>query len=131
MTRRIQKPCRVKTCRYPHRNAGGYCDEHLDQESGWYSPERGTSSQRGYGAEWQRKRRFVLKRDGHQCRPCAAKGLVTYGNEVDHRIPKAEGGTDADENLQTICEDCHKEKTRRESSRRRVGGYKTRKLFIS
>ncbi|WP_219930824.1 HNH endonuclease [Alcaligenes faecalis] len=64
----------------------------------------------------------MLQRDSHQCRLCAAKGLVTYGNEVDHMTPKSEGGTDDFENLQTICEDCHKEKTRRESSRRRVGG---------
>lgn len=122
MAQRIQSPCRVKTCRQPHRNVGGYCDEHKALVSGWNAPERGSSSQRGYGATWRRKRQAVLQRDSHQCRLCAAKGLVTYGNEVDHITPKSQGGTDDLENLQTICGDCHKAKTLKESSQRRVGG---------
>ncbi|MGE8515762.1 MAG: HNH endonuclease [Alcaligenes nematophilus] len=41
---------------------------------------------------------------------------------MDHIIPKSQGGTDDLENLQTICGDCHKAKTLKESSQRRVGG---------
>ncbi len=33
---------------------------------------------------------------------------------VDHIIPKAHGGTDADSNLQSLCWPCHKAKTARE-----------------
>ncbi|EHS1339913.1 HNH endonuclease, partial [Escherichia coli] len=33
---------------------------------------------------------------------------------VDHIIPKAHGGTDADCNLQSLCWPCHKAKTARE-----------------
>ena len=41
---------------------------------------------------------------------------------VDHIVPKAEGGTDADENLQAICKACHKLKTENESKRARDRG---------
>ncbi|ELV2160624.1 HNH endonuclease [Escherichia coli] len=33
---------------------------------------------------------------------------------VDHIIPKAHGGSDADSNLQSLCWPCHKAKTARE-----------------
>jgi 5-methylcytosine-specific restriction protein A len=36
---------------------------------------------------------------------------------VDHIIAKADGGTDDDENLQPICDECHRMKTAREDSR--------------
>lgn len=41
---------------------------------------------------------------------------------VDHIVPKAEGGTDEDENLQAICKRCHKLKTEAESLRARREG---------
>ena len=44
------------------------------------------------------------------CRPCRAKGRVTVSEEVDHIVPLEHGGTDARENLQGICGDCHKVK---------------------
>jgi 5-methylcytosine-specific restriction endonuclease McrA len=45
---------------------------------------------------------------------------VIYGPKahVDHIKPLEEGGTDAAENLQTLCESCHGRKTRAEQSRR-------------
>ena len=50
-----------------------------------------------------------------------AVGLV-YGDKpysawCDHIIPKAEGGSDEDENLQTLCRSCHKQKTDAEKAR--------------
>ncbi|MGZ9568790.1 HNH endonuclease [Alcaligenes nematophilus] len=122
MAQRPQRPCRALGCRELHRNGNGYCDAHQDMAAAWGGSRRASASERGYGAAWRRQRKAALQRDYHQCRPCAAKGAVTYGNEVDHIIPKFQGGTDDLENLQTICKDCHDEKTRRESSWRRVGG---------
>lgn len=122
MAKRPQRPCRAQGCRELHRNGNGYCDVHQDMAAAWGGSRRASASERGYGAAWRQQRKAALRRDYHQCRPCAAKGVVTYGNEVDHVIPKSQGGTDDLENLQTICKDCHDEKTRRESSWRRVGG---------
>jgi len=42
---------------------------------------------------------------------------VKEGTEVDHIVNVAEGGTDDDVNLQTICSDCHQVKTQAEARR--------------
>lgn len=69
-----------------------------------------TSSQRGYGAEWQKLRRQVLD-DDPLCRVCREQGRTTLATAVDHIKPKAKGGTDAWDNLRPICDPCHRVKT--------------------
>ncbi len=54
-----------------------------------------------------RKRFFVLKRDRYRCRLCGATGV---GLEVDHVVPAARGGSDALDNLQTLCIPCNRGK---------------------
>ena len=56
-------------------------------------------------------RRQALARDGYQCRAC---GQIVHGRRahVDHITPKAQGGSDLLENLQTLCQPCHVAKTR-------------------
>lgn len=66
---------------------------------------------RGYGAEWDRLRLRILARDFGLCQPCRRAGAVKQGTEVDHVVPRAKGGSEDDDNLQTICSDCHKAKT--------------------
>ena len=44
-------------------------------------------------------------------------GDKPYSAWCDHIIPKAEGGTDEDDNLQTLCRACHKQKTDAEKAR--------------
>ncbi len=54
-----------------------------------------------------RKRFFVLKRDRYRCRMCGRSGVEL---EVDHKIPIAQGGSDALDNLQALCFDCNRGK---------------------
>ncbi|WP_286801395.1 HNH endonuclease [Marinobacter sp. UBA2498] len=61
-----------------------------------------------------------MRRDKGLCQPCLATGRVMPAVAVDHIVPKAEGGTDSDENLQAICKSCHKLKTENESKRARA-----------
>lgn len=82
---------------------------------GWQDERRGTSTERGYGAEWQRLRMQILRRDAGLCQPCLRRGQTTSGHAVDHMVNKAQGGTDNPENLQTICRPCHKAKTAAEA----------------
>ena len=56
-----------------------------------------------------RKRFFVLKRDGFTCVHCGANGPGVR-LEVDHKVPVAKGGTDALDNLQTLCFECNRGK---------------------
>lgn len=65
-------------------------------------------------------------RDNYLCQLHLKRGLyravelhgVNHG-VCDHVVPVVEGGTDEDENLQTICQECDKEKTQAEARRAR------------
>ena len=76
-----------------------------------------TKHDRGYDSEWDKKRLRILARDHGLCQVCSADGRVSLAREVDHRIPKAEGGTGDDSNQQSICRACHANKTQAESKR--------------
>lgn len=54
-----------------------------------------------------RKRFLVFKRDRYRCRICGRSGIEL---EVDHKIPVEKGGSDALDNLQTLCFDCNRGK---------------------
>ena len=75
---------------------------------------RPNSAARGYGsAAWQKLRRQVIVRDGAVCQAC---GIICEAYaQVDHIVPKAQGGTDDLGNLQTLCRRCHSKKTAQES----------------
>ncbi|WP_429267487.1 HNH endonuclease [Paraburkholderia sp. EB58] len=113
-------PCRHFGCRRVVTEPG-FCSEHAYERIGWVSDRRrGSRHARGYGSDWDRKRILVLKRDGGLCQPCLRARRVTRATQVDHIRSKAEGGTDDESNLQSICVPCHKAKTARESARART-----------
>ena len=62
-------------------------------------------------------RKAILNRDAGLCQVCVAAGHATVATEVDHIVPKAEGGTDEETNLQSICRCCHAVKTKEEARR--------------
>lgn len=64
--------------------------------------------ERGYGAAWDRLRRRILRRDLYMCQCPECKGLGKTATEVDHIVPKGEGGTDDPTNLRAVNADCHK-----------------------
>ena len=113
MPARIPKPCRKALCAAITNDRGGYCDKHKGMESNWsrWSENKGTTKQRGYGAEWGRLRKQILERDFYLCQEHDRKGMVREGSHVDHIKSKAQGGTDAPSNLQTLCVTCHRHKT--------------------
>jgi RNA-directed DNA polymerase len=62
----------------------------------------------------------LLKRYKGKCAEC---GLMFMGDdliEVDHRLPKSQGGTDQFDNLQPLHRHCHDVKTARDSANRRI-----------
>lgn len=70
-----------------------------------------TTTQRGYGWDWQRRRIRILERDNYLCVPCSAAGVYTPATEVDHIVNLALGGGNGGDNLQSICKACHAAKT--------------------
>jgi 5-methylcytosine-specific restriction endonuclease McrA len=115
MPMRSASPCRQPGCA-ALVDSGGRCAKHRREEQangrGW---ARGTTTERGYGTHWQKLRAVVLGEEP-LCRECSRRGIVTPATLVDHILPKASNGSDARENLQPLCADCHKEKTIREDS---------------
>lgn len=82
--------------------------------------DRGNRHARGYGNRWERIRRQVLDRDDKLCQECSRHGIATAAYAVDHIRPKAQGGTDDPDNLQSLCKRCHAVKTAKESNTSRM-----------
>ena len=113
--------CRKLGCQELTRSS--FCEAHKDEEEKrkremWKrtNANRPSSAKLGYGRRWQRLRKMQLAREP-LCREC--DGIAT---QVDHIVPKSEGGTDDQENLQSLCHSCHSRKTAREMRRGPAGG---------
>lgn len=108
MPPRIPSPCCAPHCR--NLATSRYCTEH--KHLGWENHQAGrTRHQRGYGTNWDKIKARIIKRDSYLCQPHKRAGYIIPATEVDHIIPKAHGGTDADSNLEGTCNACHKTKT--------------------
>ena len=64
------------------------------------------------GARWMAIRDRVLSRDAGLCQVCKLARLIRPAYEVDHITELADGGTDELDNLQAICLECHRAKSR-------------------
>lgn len=60
--------------------------------------------QKGFNYEFSSRREAILHRDNYTCQVCGKKHTRL---EVHHIIPRSQGGTDNENNLITLCEDCH------------------------
>ena len=119
-------PCRAHCCPnlVSSRTMKGYCDSHahLRANDGWQAWHRGqNTTERGYGQAWRKLRQQVMERDGYLCQVCKQQGRLTEATAVDHIKNKASGGTDDLDNLQAICQVCHRAKTQAESQCQRSG----------
>lgn len=63
--------------------------------------------------DWKARKRAVLRRDGEFCRICGS----TQGLELDHRVPRSQGGTHELSNLQLLCRPCHRAKGREDKKK--------------
>ena len=61
--------------------------------------------QKGFNYGYASRRGAILHRDNYTCQCCGKKNCRL---EVHHIKFKSNGGTDDEENLITLCEDCHK-----------------------
>lgn len=86
---------------------GGSFDMHLLQ-----NPELADPYKRIYGYQqgpqygFENVRAYVLDRDHHQCQRCKGKNK-DHQLEVHHVIFRSQGGSDAPDNLITLCHTCH------------------------
>jgi hypothetical protein len=81
-----------------------------------------------------RPRIYVWRRDHGRCAECGKVcGHPRLPNQpreqwhADHIVPLVDGGANTLDNLQTLCQTCHKKKTRRESRTRSAHRIATRR----
>lgn len=60
------------------------------------------------GGAWNTIRLRIRERDGYCCKRC---GIAVKAGVVDHIKPLEHGGSNADSNLQLLCDPCHVDKT--------------------
>lgn len=114
MPTRAAHPCRVPGCTALVQS-GAYCTTHQRIER----DDRPTAHQRGYGAQWQKIRMDHLRkeplcRDPYHLHP---EQLIP-ATDVDHIVPLSAGGSNRDDNLQSLCHSCHSHKTNMQSIRK-------------
>lgn len=69
------------------------------------------------GRIWGRTRERIAKRDGYRCKQCECL-WDSQADQVDHVTPLEQGGSNDDDNLQLLCDACHKLKTAKECAAR-------------
>jgi 5-methylcytosine-specific restriction protein A len=69
------------------------------------------------GRAWQATRLRLQVHRGSRCEKCGRLWMPEL-DQVDHRIPREQGGSDEDVNLQLLCDDCHEAKTKAEGQQR-------------
>lgn len=85
-----------------------FCEAHKRQEAKRYDERRGSSSERGYGARWQKVRKHFLK-EFPLCAECERQGRLTAAAVVDHIVPH-KGNKELfwdTRNWGPLCKTCH------------------------
>lgn len=81
---------------------------------------RPSSGQRPLPPNWNSLKK---RAEGYAEKRCYVCGRINRAGQVDHKLNRAQGGSDRPENLGWICQEpCHREKTNRE---KRAGRKKT------
>ncbi len=70
------------------------------------------------GRAWMAKRERVAARHDYKCAACG-RLWVSYRDHIDHIIPREQGGSNDESNLQPLCDTpCHADKTAAEAKAR-------------
>jgi len=115
-------PCSHPGC--PALVKAGRCLEHSKQEQRRQDDRRGSSTERGYNARWQRYRaQFLARHPLCECKECRDNKATTVATVVDHIVPhKGDYNLFWDpSNHQAMSEQHHNIKTAKEN-----GGFNNR-----
>lgn len=102
MPRKPLKPCKYPGC--PNLTGGQFCPEHRKKADRDYNRfyRDPAHKERYHTAAWHTIRATQLARHP-LCEMCMAEGRYVKATLVHHRVPLAEGGTNAPENLCSLC----------------------------
>ena len=115
MPRKPKRPCAYPNC--PKLTDGLYCEEHKKITSRQYEKygRRYKRSER-YGSAWQKVRDRYVKLHPF-CEMCFEEGHFGHADIVHHIKPLAEGGTNDESNLMSVCFHHHEQIHRRRGDR--------------
>ena len=102
------RPCYTPGC--PGLTRAKYCDQCLKnpQRLPKEIDRRVSSAKRGYGHRWRKWREMILSRSPFCADPFGLHGGAwVLATDVHHIIPKRDGGSDKEDNLQSLCHSCH------------------------
>ena len=68
--------------------------------------------------DWERRREMIFMRDNSLCTISGPRCMVA-ATEVDHIVPREEGGGHELHNLRAVCQECHKDRRRSRISSKR------------
>ena len=77
-------------------------------------------------SQYVKKRKRIFDRDGNKCLKCSftpedlPKNNKSNWLTIDHVVPKSKGGTNLENNLQTLCRKCNFEKGNKNSNDYRI-----------
>lgn len=105
MPRKPKRPCRYPGC--AKLADGVYCEGHAKLMNSHYNKfSRGYDSNERYNSAWKKIRDRYIK--AHPlCELCLAEGRYTPAVLVHHKKPLADGGTNEESNLMSLCFSCH------------------------
>ena len=115
MPRKPKKPCAYPGC--PKLTDGLYCEEHKKITNQLYE-KYGRKYKRSerYGSAWQKVRTRYVKLHPF-CELCFEEGYIGHADIVHHIKPLAEGGTNDESNLMSVCFHHHEQIHRRRGDR--------------
>lgn len=107
MPRKAKRACRYPGCSKVTESASGYCYEHECEQRKHYDRYiRSATHNERYGSTWRRLRGQYIK-EHPLCEECKQRGKYTLATEVHHKKALSAGGTNAEENLMSLCKKCH------------------------
>jgi 5-methylcytosine-specific restriction protein A len=105
MPNKSKKPCAYQGCRELTTNR--FCEAHAREAMNRYNKlHRSQDSNKKYGRSWRKIRASYLSKNP-LCELCETTGKLIPANMVHHKIKLSDGGTNAQENLQSLCNSCH------------------------
>ncbi len=113
MPKKPKRPCRYGGCPNLTDSKSGYCECHRKKMQQHYDHfTRGYDQHERYGNAWKKIRdRYIRKNP--LCEACLGAGKATMATLVHHRQTLADGGTNDESNLMSLCWSCHEKIHRR------------------
>ena len=113
MPTKPKRPCRFVGCPKLTDNKSGFCNDHEKPMQRHYNKfTRGYDNKERYGGAWQKVRNRHI-RQYPLCELCKRQGKYVTANLVHHIKPIADGGTNDENNLMSLCVSCHEKIHRR------------------